>query len=80
MNALQVPYEQADDLKKQFKVWAGSEALRLGLGRRSGVPARYRQARSVVALPRLYGQTRMHTDAVAYTNADAEQEQSHAQM
>ena len=39
LNALQVPYEQADDLKKQFKVWAGSEALRLGLGRRSGVPA-----------------------------------------
>ena len=31
--------EQADDLKKQFKVWTGSEALRLGLGRRSGVPA-----------------------------------------
>ena len=39
LGALQVPYEQADDLKKQFKVWAGSEALRLGLGRRSGVPA-----------------------------------------
>ena len=30
LNALSVPYEQADDLKKQFKVWAGSEALRLG--------------------------------------------------
>ena len=39
LNALQVPFDQADEYKKQFKIWAGSECMRLGLGRRSGVPA-----------------------------------------
>merc|ERR1712070_480546 len=34
-----VPFAKADVLKKQHKVWAGAEAMKLGLGRRSGVPA-----------------------------------------
>ena len=39
MGVLQVPFEAADEYKKQFKVWAGAESMKLGLGRRSGVPA-----------------------------------------
>mmetsp|Transcript_29036 Transcript_29036/g.41058 ORF Transcript_29036/g.41058 Transcript_29036/m.41058 type:complete len:122 (-) Transcript_29036:181-546(-) len=41
MNMLSVPFgEDADKLKKEFGVWAGSEALKFGFGgRRSGVPA-----------------------------------------
>ncbi|EJK70989.1 hypothetical protein THAOC_07609 [Thalassiosira oceanica] len=31
--------EEADALKKRFCVWAGSECVKLGSGRRSGVPA-----------------------------------------
>lgn len=34
-----VPYDQADDYKRKFKIWSGSEAVKLGFGRRSGVPA-----------------------------------------
>lgn len=34
-----VPYDKADALKKKWQVWAGSEAMKLGFGRRSGVPA-----------------------------------------
>ena len=39
LDMLQVPFKRADELKKQHRVWAGSEALKLGMGRRSGVPA-----------------------------------------
>ena len=39
LDMLCVPFERADELKKQHRVWAGSEALKLGMGRRSGVPA-----------------------------------------
>ena len=31
--------EEADALKKRFRVWSGSECVKLGSGRRSGVPA-----------------------------------------
>ena len=34
-----VPFEHADSLKKQHRVWSGSEAGKLGRDRRSGVPA-----------------------------------------
>ena len=36
-----VSFEGSDReaLKRLFKVWAGSEAMQLGFGRRSGVPA-----------------------------------------
>jgi len=35
-----VPYgEDADKIKKEFRVWAGSESGKLGTDRRSGVPA-----------------------------------------
>jgi len=39
LDCAMVPFEHADSLKKQHKVWAGSEAMKLGMGRRSGVPA-----------------------------------------
>ena len=39
LDCLTVPFEQADALKKQHSVWSGSEAMKLGFGRRSGVPA-----------------------------------------
>ena len=40
LNMLMVPFgEEADKLKLDFKIWAGSEALKFGFGRRSGVPA-----------------------------------------
>lgn len=41
MKMLSVPFgEDADGLKKQFGIWAGSEAIKFGFGgRRSGVPA-----------------------------------------
>lgn len=39
LDCAMVPFEHADSMKKQYKVWAGSEAMKLGLGRRSGVPA-----------------------------------------
>ena len=40
MGMVAVPFEKADDYKKSFGVWAGSEALKFGFGgRRSGVPA-----------------------------------------
>jgi len=31
--------EGADKIKKEFRIWAGSESGKLGTGRRSGVPA-----------------------------------------
>lgn len=34
-----VAFDKADDLKKKWKVWAGSEVPKLGSKRRSGVPA-----------------------------------------
>eukprot|EP00978_Attheya_sp_CCMP212_P011396 scaffold28114_cov53-Attheya_sp.AAC.5 len=30
---------EADALKKSFKIWSGAESMKLGFGRRSGVPA-----------------------------------------
>ena len=40
LGLLSVPFEEADALKKQFKIWAGAESMKLGpFGRRSGVPA-----------------------------------------
>lgn len=40
MGMLSVPFgKDADDLKMKHKVWSGSEAVKLGFGRRSGVPA-----------------------------------------
>lgn len=40
MGMVAVPFEKADEYKKSFGVWAGSEALKFGFGgRRSGVPA-----------------------------------------
>ena len=35
-----VPFgDQADNIKKEFHIWAGAESMKLGFGRRSGVPA-----------------------------------------
>ena len=39
LGMLQVPFDAAADLKRQMKVWAGSEVMSFGLMRRSGVPA-----------------------------------------
>ena len=34
-----VPFNHVDALKKEHQVWAGAETMKLGFGRRSGVPA-----------------------------------------
>jgi len=40
LGMLMVPYgEEADQLKRNFNIWAGSESIKFGFGRRSGVPA-----------------------------------------
>ena len=40
MNMLSVPIgEEADAMKRKYKIWAGAESVKLGMGRRSGVPA-----------------------------------------
>lgn len=40
LNMLLVPFGgEANKLKLDFKIWAGSESVEFGLGRRSGVPA-----------------------------------------
>uniref|UniRef100_A0A7S2DDS9 Thioredoxin domain-containing protein n=1 Tax=Haptolina brevifila TaxID=156173 RepID=A0A7S2DDS9_9EUKA len=41
LDMVQVVYEGSfrEALKRHFQVWAGSEAMQLGFGRRSGVPA-----------------------------------------
>lgn len=40
MNMMSVPVgEDADAIKKQYKIWSGAESMKLGFGRRSGVPA-----------------------------------------
>ena len=40
MGMMSVPIgEEADEMKKRFKIWAGAESSKLGTGRRSGVPA-----------------------------------------
>lgn len=37
---LSVPLgDDADQLKREYKIWSGSESVKLGFGRRSGVPA-----------------------------------------
>ena len=39
-NMLMAPFGgEANKLKLDFKIWAGSESVEFGLGRRSGVPA-----------------------------------------
>mmetsp|Transcript_24611 Transcript_24611/g.37457 ORF Transcript_24611/g.37457 Transcript_24611/m.37457 type:complete len:189 (-) Transcript_24611:332-898(-) len=40
MGMISVPIgKDADEMKKKHKIWAGSECMKLGMGRRSGVPA-----------------------------------------
>ncbi|KAL7513677.1 hypothetical protein ACHAXN_010929 [Cyclotella atomus] len=40
MGMMSVPIgEEADAVKTRFKIWAGAESLKLGTGRRSGVPS-----------------------------------------
>ena len=40
MNMMSVPIgEEADAMKKKYKIWAGAECRKLGTDRRSGVPA-----------------------------------------
>jgi nucleoredoxin len=39
MDMLSVPFEQTADFKQKYKIWAGSEVFKFGLGRQSGVPA-----------------------------------------
>lgn len=40
MGMMSVPIgEEADAMKKRHKIWAGAECMKLGMGRRSGVPA-----------------------------------------
>lgn len=34
-----VPYVEADELKKMYNIWAGSESMKFGFARRSRVPA-----------------------------------------
>ncbi|CAB9503675.1 nucleoredoxin-like [Seminavis robusta] len=37
---LSVPFgDDADEIKRQYNIWSGSESLKFGFGRRSGVPA-----------------------------------------
>ena len=39
LDMISVPIEEADEVKKRWKIWAGVESVKLGTGRRSGVPA-----------------------------------------
>lgn len=39
LNMMSVKMGEADEMKKRYKIWAGVESLKLGTGRRSGVPA-----------------------------------------
>ena len=40
LDAMMVPFgAAADEFKRSLRVWSGSEVLKLGMGRRSGVPA-----------------------------------------
>lgn len=40
LQMLSVPFgDEADQIKKDYQIWAGSESGKLGTGRRSGVPA-----------------------------------------
>jgi nucleoredoxin len=39
MNMMSVPFDAADDFKRKFNIWAGSESAKFGFDRRSGVPA-----------------------------------------
>jgi hypothetical protein len=39
MQMMSVPFDQTAELKQTLKIWAGSESLKFGFGRRSGVPA-----------------------------------------
>ena len=40
MNMMSVSFgEEADSVKKQYKIWSGAESMKLGFERRSGVPA-----------------------------------------
>ena len=39
LNMWSVPFGEADKVKKEYNIWAGSESMKLGMGRRSGVPA-----------------------------------------
>jgi hypothetical protein len=39
MGMMSVPFDQVQETKQKFKVWAGSECKKLGTVRRSGVPA-----------------------------------------
>lgn len=40
LDMMTIPFgEQTSEMKQKYKIWAGSEALKFGFGRRSGVPA-----------------------------------------
>mmetsp|Transcript_6898 Transcript_6898/g.15179 ORF Transcript_6898/g.15179 Transcript_6898/m.15179 type:complete len:205 (-) Transcript_6898:54-668(-) len=39
MNMMSVPFGEADAVKRQHNIWSGAETMKLGSGRRSGVPA-----------------------------------------
>mmetsp|Transcript_1845 Transcript_1845/g.4888 ORF Transcript_1845/g.4888 Transcript_1845/m.4888 type:complete len:188 (-) Transcript_1845:187-750(-) len=39
LGMMSVSFDDTADMKRKHKVWAGPESLKLGLGRRSGVPA-----------------------------------------
>lgn len=39
LNMKMVPFQDSAKLKKEYNIWAGSESLQFGFGRRSGVPA-----------------------------------------
>ena len=40
LNMWSVPFgHEADQIKKEMCIWSGPESLKLGMGRRSGVPA-----------------------------------------
>jgi hypothetical protein len=39
LQMMSVPFDQTAELKQSLKVWAGSESMKFGFGRRSGVPA-----------------------------------------
>ncbi len=39
LGMMSVPIQGADEIKKRWKIWAGVESVKLGTGRRSGIPA-----------------------------------------
>jgi hypothetical protein len=39
LQMMSVPFDQTAEFKQSLQIWAGSESMKFGFGRRSGVPA-----------------------------------------